>query len=536
MLFDYNENEKLLLDDIQAQFKAPLDKAFTSYCEAETEFQKLDKKAQDGKRSLTADEAKTIAELEQSRTEYSNLLAEYEKKRRAVTRKAEIRALRYFAKHTDELAERLEFEIEAQVASFGILQNHPDIQAVYQDDEEIRKRLLLTCGRYLDVLLKHDAENYQRVIDFISSSIADKDTITQTYKMKIESTPSDGKQSKSRWDDPYTYLLQNNATNDFNKVARLTSGRGTFSQWDEKATYTQGNLTVEIPHYDQLLQNASIGKGGELKTTMKKVLDIASIVFSRNGHNPSIRFSLDEYMELCGLTDEKEARRQVNTALEVLFDLSISYDDSKNKNRSRNYRDIRLVDDKGIKNGTVYLHFAHAFSEMLEGCPVMPYPLAILKASKGREHRNSYFIARKMTEHKNMNAGKTNENTISVRTLLEAAPFLPTEEEVRGSNSRSLTDRIINPFTNDLEEACTILGLTSEGYELHYAGGAEIPDDELLSLDYETFIDAYVRFDTWPDYPDQTQRLEAKVAKAKAASEAPKRKRRTKKGGKSAQE
>lgn len=55
-------------------------------------------------------------------------------------------------------------------------------------------------------------------------------------------------------------------------------------------------------------------------------------------------------MKLCGLTDKKEARKQVNAALEVLFDVSISYDDSKNKNKSRNYRDMRLVDDKGISH------------------------------------------------------------------------------------------------------------------------------------------------------------------------------------------
>lgn len=344
-------------------------------------------------------------------------------------------------------------------------------------------------------------------------------------------TPDDKiKTSQSRWNNHYLHMAQNNATNDFNRTALLSTTRGLLQQWGEILTYQQGNLTIEIPHYEQLLQNSSIGKSGELNTPTKKILDIATIIFSNNGHNPSVRFSLDEYMTLCGLMDKKEARKQVNSALEVLFDISISYDDSKNKNKSRNYRDMRLIDDKGIKNGIIYLHIAHGFSEMLSECPVMPYPLGMLKTSKGTQHRNSFYIARKMAEHKNMNIGKRNENIISVKALLEASPYLATADEVRSSDRR-INDRIITPFLADLDEACISLGIGSEGYNLYYAGGAEIPDDELLKLDYETFINAYVRFDELPDYPDQTKRLEAKAAREKAKKETPKKKSRKKKKG-----
>ena len=465
--------------------------------------------------------------MEKFQAEYARLLAEYEDKREVITRQAEEREAKYFINHTQELVKRLEIEIQAQIASFGILKEHEDIKAIYQNNDEMRNHLIIAYKQYLDILQEHDNENYQHILTFIDSSIADKESITETYRMTLKENPA----KSSRWDIPYMHMAQNNATNDFNKTARLSPKRGILQQWGEILSYQQGNLTIEIPHYEQLLQNSSIGKSGELNTPTKKILDIATIIFSNNGHDPSIRFSLDDYMMLCDLTDKKEARKQVNSALEVLFDISISYDDSKNKNKSRNYRDMRLVDDKGIKNGIVYLHIAHGFSEMLADCPVMPYPLAMLKASKGTQHRNSFYIARKMAEHKNMNVGKRNENIISVRALIEASPFLPTADEVRNSNSRSITDRIINPFLADLDEACNSLGLSSEGYELHYASGAEIPDDELVNLDYETFINAYVHFDELPDYPDQTKRLEAKAAREKAEKEAPKKKRKPKKKG-----
>ena len=72
-----------------------------------------------------------------------------------------------------------------------MLQNHEDFRSVYQNDDEIRDRLTSTYGRYLDILEKHDAENYQLIIDFIESSIADKDEITQAYRAKIEELPTE---------------------------------------------------------------------------------------------------------------------------------------------------------------------------------------------------------------------------------------------------------------------------------------------------------------------------------------------------------
>lgn len=528
MLLDYTQKEQIQIDAISAKYKATLNKAIEEYQKAEEDLQTISENAKQGQQPLNDKEATIICEFERARDEYTRLSEEYEKERNALERRAEAREARYFTEHTEELTECLCFEIEAQIVSFGILKNHTDFGAVFQDNEEMRKRLIRTFKRYLNILQKHDAENYHRVISFMDSSIADKEEITQAYREKLEEIPADSPQSAKLWDKPYLLMLQNNATNDFNKVARLKSTRGTLETWDEQATYTQGNLTIYIPNYEGLLQNASIGKNGEISTTAKKLLDIACIIFTQNGHKSLIAVPLDEYMELCGLSDKKEARRQVNAALALLFDMSLSYDDSKNGRKSRNYMDMRIIDKKGIKNGIIYLNFASAFSEMLKECSVMPYYLNILKASKGREHRNSYYMARKIKEHIYMNFGKTNERKISVRTLLKAAPFLATEEEVRSSDRR-FTDRITKPFISDLEEACTRLDISSEGYELHYAGGEKIPDKELEELPYEVFINAYVWFDMPPNYPDQTQRIEKKNAIAQAAQTTKKRHRIKKK-------
>lgn len=529
MLLDYTKQEKNKLDTLYAQHKPALDKAFETLSKAQDDFAKLDTDAQQEKRTLSDDEAKIAAELEKTQNEYWAIMAKYQHERTAITRKAEARELRYFTAHTDKLAERLQFEIEAQIVSFGMLQNHSDFQAVFQNDAEIKERLTDILSQYFDILREHDAEKYQLVINFMEKAIADKEELTQAYREKLEGTSAENSKVTGIWDKPYSFLRQNNATNVFHSVGRLNSSRGSLSLgWNGQATYTQGNLTISIPHYEELLKNSTIGKKGEINTSAKKLLDIASILFTRNEHNPSVEFPLDDFMKLCGLSDKKEARKQVNTALEMLFDMCISYDDSKNKSKSKNYMDMRIIDDKGIKNGIIFLHFAHTYAEMLADCSVMPYPLAMLQASKGTKNRNSFYIARRISAHVFMNTGKTNERRISIRTLIEAAPFLATEEEVR-TTDRRFTDRITTPFMADLEEAFTALGIGSEGYELHYAGGEKIPDKELTSLKYETFINAYVWFDELPEYPSQEQRLETIKAIKQAKLTATKKKRKTKK-------
>ncbi|MBR1438906.1 MAG: hypothetical protein IJ587_10265, partial [Synergistaceae bacterium] len=184
MLLNYTKQEKSKLDTLQSQLKPQLDKAFETFSKAEEEYTD----AQQGKRILSDGEAENFKRTQE---EYARLLEEYENKRTSIKRKAEAREARYFALHTDELTERLQFEIEAQIVSFGMLQNHEDFRSVYQNDDEIRDRLTSTYGRYLDILEKHDAENYQLIIDFIESSIADKDEITQAYRAKIEELPTE---------------------------------------------------------------------------------------------------------------------------------------------------------------------------------------------------------------------------------------------------------------------------------------------------------------------------------------------------------
>lgn len=505
MLLDYNENENSLLYDIAVRYNSDVNEIRAQY--------------------MAAKDTGDNDEIKRTQSEYSKLLSDYGDERKAIEHRAETRETKYFSTHTKELAERLQIEIEMQIVSFGVLQNHADFQAVYQNDVEIKKRLTDTFGRYLDILQKYDAESYQSIISFIDNAIDTKEEITQTFKTRLKELPKESNQGKNIWDKPYPLMLQNNLTNIFNKVARLNSTRGTLETWAEQATYKQDNLTIIIPNYEALVGNSILGKDGEISTPAKKVLDILTILFTESGHNPAISFSVDTYMKLCGLSDKRKAREQINNALEALFNFTVSY----------NGYEVRIIDamptKKTIRKGIVHTCFSLAYAKMLcdkSQCSPMPYPISILQASKGTKNRNAFFLARRIAEHFFMNSGQINERKIAIRTLLKAAPFLATEEEVRNSDRR-LTDRITKPFMNDLEEALIALSIGSEGYELHYAGGAEIPSGELETLPYEVFIEAYVWFDTLPNYPSQATRIESRKKFKQAALEVSKEKKTNKK-------
>lgn len=231
---------------------------------------------------------------------------------------------------------------------------------------------------------------------------------------------------------------------------------------------------------------------------MFKLLDVIIIWFNQNNNSLEVKFQLDEYMKLCGLVDKKEARRQINSDLEILNAISIGY-----KSKSVNCSDMRIIESGTIKNSIIIVHLASDFANMLSKCPVMPYPLALLSI-RSDKFPNAPYMLRKMIEQKNLKYKKPNENVISVRTLLASSPLIPAIEAVRGSSNRSQKERIIKPFIRDLNEACCKVGMKSYSFMLRdFSETREILGEEFFNLPYEVIIDnVSVHFlDEWPEYP-----------------------------------
>ena len=315
----------------------------------------------------------------------------------------------------------------------------------------------------------------------------------------------------------FSTIRQGTSTNALTKL-RATEGKGlTIDQITGDATIKNGNFILTIPKYEQLTG---------LKTSTYQLLDAITVALTESGaKSPTVILPLEEYMKRRGLKDRKEAKTQAKADMEILRGASFSWEEKRGK-KVESYAFVNLADSGEIRrNGDIVFTYGNTFYNILLGYPVMPYP-AQLQTLNSKRNPNSYYLLRKIAEHKNMNIGKKNEDIIAVKTLLSVAPFIPSYEEVMSGN-RNIADRIIGVFERDMDALETTLSW-------HYCHSLEQPltDEELNTMSYATFEGLMIHTE-WRNYPDQTARLERK---AEAIAQAQKKKRTTSKKKKPAEE
>lgn len=261
---------------------------------------------------------------------------------------------------------------------------------------------------------------------------------------------------------------------------------------------------------------------GRRNVTAYMLFDAIMYTVTNNHNGGAFCFSLKEYMDRRGLKDEKEARKQVKADLMLLHNASLSFKVTKGHNRG-DYLDVHFFAAQGIIKGMIKGSCTEPFIKAMSAFRPMPYTLAGLGINAVKTP-NAYPLFRYIHEYKNMNAGKPNENIISVKSLLKECPTLPSYEEVKAGN-RMYTERIINRFETELWAAATPENLFSWEYCAAKEEFTEPP------LSYEEFIKLYVKF-TWNGYPDSAPRLQrlsannqekrAKISKAIAKKKADK--------------
>ena len=332
-----------------------------------------------------------------------------------------------------------------------------------------------------------------------------------TIKPAIKPTDSPIERRKD-----FSTIRQGTSTNALTKL-RATEGKGlTIDQMTGDATIKNGNFILTIPKYEQLTG---------LKTSTYQLLDAITVALTESGaKSPTVILPLEEYMKRRGLKDRKEAKTQAKADMEILRGASFSWEERRGK-KTESYSFVNLADSGEIRrNGDIVFTYGTTFYNILLGYPVMPYP-AQLQTLNSKRNPNSYYLLRKIAEHKNMNIGKKNENIIAVKTLLSVAPFLPTYEEVMATD-RHLDQRIIKPFERDMDALETTLS-----WNYCHSLDQPLTDEELNTMSYATFEGLMIHTE-WRNYPDQTARLERK-AEAVAKAE---KKRTTSKKKKPAEE
>lgn len=311
----------------------------------------------------------------------------------------------------------------------------------------------------------------------------------------------------------FSTIRQGTATNALTKIKPSTKRNTIIDTITGTATITQGNLSITVPDFTELTG---------FKTSAYQLLDALTVALTESGaKSPVVALPLEEYMEKRGLKDKKEARKQVTDDLETLFNATISFKEKRKKGQEQDFHDIRIIDSKGIRKGIITVTFGTAFYNILLGYPIMPYPAQLWELNSKR-NPNSFYLLRKIAEHKNMNVGKKNEDIIAVKTLLAAAPYLPSYEEVMNTD-RAISRRIIEPFERDMDALEDTLTWT-----YCHSNNTPLTDEELSSMSYDTFISLLIKTD-WKQYPDQTARLKRKAKRIEQAKQGKKRKTSKKK-------
>lgn len=360
-----------------------------------------------------------------------------------------------------------------------------------------------------------EAEAYKRkLVEELGQQPVEADIIfigeskQATIKPAITPTDSSLEQKKD-----FSTIHQGTSTNALTKLRATEGKNATIDLVTGTATIKTGNLILQIPNYAQLTG---------LKTSTYQLLDAITIALTESGaKNSTVVLSVEDYMKRRGLKDRKEARKQLTADLDVLLKTSLTWQEKRGKN-SIPYAGVNITDSwiwADGKKTAVAFTFGQTFYSVLMGYPVMAYP-SQLQTLNAKRNPNSYYMLRKIAEHKNMNIGKKNEDIIAVKTLLECSPYLPSSEEVMRAD-RHLDQRIIKPFERDMDALDDTL-------TWHYCHSLDQPltNEELASLSYETFKGLLIRI-SWRNYPDQIARLKRKAEAIEQAQKhkAPKKKK-----------
>ncbi len=247
----------------------------------------------------------------------------------------------------------------------------------------------------------------------------------------------------------------------------------------------------------------------------------------------SIEVTLDEFMTMRGLTHKQNAREQFKEGAHALFNVGLHFDYTiSRKKGKKNVEDPAHVDgpmfictegfrtnpDEPLHNSRIIFTLNPKLLHYLCHRSILPVDVRMF-AIDCRKNPHSFPIMRALTNYYHMNAKKKNEDIcISVRSLLEACPELPTVDEIRQDEAGQLSLRIRKPFERDLDAD----ELTYRLIKWRYCkrGGIEFIDEETQPADYSfhDWLSLMIKFHL-PDYPVETAKRVRKLKAEEAQQE-----------------
>ena len=360
-----------------------------------------------------------------------------------------------------------------------------DEQGITAEDYCLKERKMLGLSSDYKFISSSEYFTLQRIA-FIKNMNAERGTISGNWKIKSS---------------PMLILPVK-----IGKVAVLSATEGKMKD--------RGKMFLSVGNYQcSYTPNKAASSFLKGNVNAQKLLDTIQHEAYLSGYKTSrLRIPLKKILEIRGLKDMKELKKQVASASALLDDMSFT-----GKLGGGDYDKISITQgDTSIIRGYLCVNISEKFLEGLRNAKQeMLYNPELQKLpSMGF----SYGFARLFEEHKRRNAGKPNniENRLSILTLLEASPY-PIYSEMKDKGQAG--QKIIEPFLkcfDRIEEQ----GIFS--YRLCKQGGEPLTDEEnsRFLTDYPFFSTLLVEVHYFkePDYSGVVD-LKAKANGARAAKE-----------------
>ena len=283
----------------------------------------------------------------------------------------------------------------------------------------------------------------------------------------------------------------------------------------ERNTITDLNGVSTITHKDISVKFNHGNAKSAITAATWQFLDFLLITHNESGRNErQIIFSVDDFMTKRGLSSRKYAARIIKKHISQLGEIWVSWKETaKNGNKTiyEAFNDIRILSQKaGAIRADGKGYFAVALTpEMYDYCQIyakkiLDYPDFLLKLDTN-DNAITYYIGRKITEHKNIGTIREQKNAdfLSVKSLLAACPAIPTYNEVKKTD-RMYKRRIIEALVKGLDGLAPYIK-----WNFAKAKNEPLSDEECENIenDINLFLNAYIKLE-WEDSPDKKNAIE----------------------------
>jgi hypothetical protein len=225
-------------------------------------------------------------------------------------------------------------------------------------------------------------------------------------------------------------------------------------------------------------------------------IDILIVEFNEKGRNDSkISITLESYMEKRGITATNKARDQIKRIFNNLNNMRLEYnlmDDFKIKKTKQRVYKMKILSEEGtLRKSIITVKLDDDFCTLIKGFKIMQLPSKIYTFSE-KENPHSYYLLKKIAWHKNINFKHSNQDTITVKKLLEVCPRLPDYESI--AKTGQIKQRIIDPFTRDMNAFSDVLTWD------YYQNDVRLSKDQASTMDYDSFTKLKIKVN-WLNFP-----------------------------------